>query len=87
MLSVEIGTLSPRTMQAMGKMDPKDAEVAAKKLEVGDTTPTDKVLEFKPNLFVQSTFRVLSLGRAAICVGLPGVRSPFYRYTQLTRSR
>jgi len=73
LLSVEIGTLSPRTLKAMRKMNEKDALIAAKKLEEGNTTPTDKVLQFKPNLVAQSAFRLLGIGRGLICIGLPGV--------------
>jgi hypothetical protein len=72
LLSVEIGTLSPRTMKAMSKMNEQDALVAAKKLEQGNRTPTDKARKFNPNPVVQTTFRLLGIGRGLICITLPG---------------
>lgn len=74
LVSVDIGTLSPKTAQMMGKINTKDAEIAKKKLEKGLDKPTQKVLDAPVGPLVQTTFRVLGLGRALLCVALPGVR-------------
>ncbi|PVG03632.1 hypothetical protein CPB86DRAFT_779366 [Serendipita vermifera] len=69
LLSVEVGTWSPRAMKAMESTNPKDAEAATKGSR--GTDPKANTLEVQPSRIAVSFFRLLSVGRAVICVALP----------------
>jgi hypothetical protein len=71
LLSVEVGTWSPRGLKAMQSTNPKEAEAAAKGSK--DTSPKENTLEVQPSRIAVSFFRLLSVGRAVICVALPAV--------------
>jgi hypothetical protein len=64
LLSLEVGTWSPKAIQSM-----RSAQLASAKQK-----GKNENLEIKPNAIATGFFRFLSLVRVPICVALPGVR-------------